>query len=81
MKYLFVLLILGTHSAWAIPSVSELGNQLKSNLSQFEDQLSCREWDENYLHLTIGASAAIGIPDILEVQVVPQLTLIWTKNN
>ena len=81
MKYILALFILGSSPALASSPISELGNDLKGNINQFESKLECREWDANYLHVTVGASVAFDIPEIFEVQVVPQFTLIWTKEN
>ena len=66
-------------SAFASVPISELGNYLNQSADQFESKLACDESDANYMHITRGVSIAFDIPEIFEVQVVPQFTLIWTK--
>jgi len=80
MKTLLFLTSLALPTICSATPISELGAVLQQSVVQSENQLDCREWEPNYLHMTVGASIAFEIPEILELQVVPQFTLIWTKD-
>ncbi len=80
-KISMIILLLFSTSTYAAMPISELGTYLNQSVNQYECKLQGREWDANYIHLSVGASVAFDIPEIFEVQLVPQLTFIWTKEN
>ena len=81
MRYLMMFISLTYSQAFASTGVSDLGIFLNKNIDQFEDRLLCSALDANYIHINVGSSVAFDIPKIVEVALVPEFTLIWTKEN
>ena len=81
MKFLMMFSSLISSPAFASTAVSDLGVFLNKNIDQFEDRLLCSALDANYIHINVGSSVAFDIPKIVEVALVPEFTLIWTKEN
>ena len=73
--------LLGSTSSFADRSMKEFSETVYQQLKLTDEKLACQDWKATQLYFTLAPSVAFEIPEIFEVKFVPEVTLVWARDD